>query len=69
MTQKKRPGIAGRAPRPSVVAGSTVARTAKKTVKKLKANPPKEYNFPSEFAPELLIAGLLLTAVIVLLFV
>ena len=68
MTQKKRPGIAGRAPRPSVRAGSTVQKPAKKTVKNPKANPPKEYQFPSEFAPELLIAGLLLTAILFLLF-
>lgn len=66
MTKKSRPGIATVAPRRSRPAGSTAAKTA---AKKPKANlPGKEYQFPSEFAPELLIAGLLLVFFLFLLF-
>ena len=66
--KKSRPGIATAARPRSRAAGSSVAKSAVKKPRQKSIVPMKEYEFPSDFAPELLIVGLLLLAVVFLIF-
>ena len=58
--KKSRPGIATAARHRSRTAGSSAVKIAAKKPRAKLVEPMKEYEFPTDFAPEFLIVGLLL---------